>query len=540
MASNLAIPFNIYILVLTPAKLAGLKPIRALDIFDGATGNFHEDGLFSPSIFGKVGDELRQKRFSYIDIKLQIFHPVIYRALAALKGLYEEIMTGSSYAVWNSEISDFERSDAVNGQTGYNFFVKYWERIQFQQTGSTQREQLIMVIEKNKDNALLSKVVAMPAGLRDVEIGANGRVTEDEINNSYRKLLSIANTINDSVVKTNPDLLNVSRISLQRTFNEVYANIESRLEGKHKLILGKWASRRIMNGTRNVITAMQTNVGYLGGPGTISFNHTIVGLYQAMKAVMPMARYRIRNGFLSKVFTSPELPAKLVNKKTLSAEMVELNSQYFERYATDEGIEKIITAFNEEELRDKPIEIEGRYLGLVYKGPDGTFKVIQDIAELPPNRSAKDVSPITFCQLLYISTYTDINRYPMLITRYPVTGVGSIYPSTTYVKTTVKAEVRKELNEQWEPMGDDHVAYQFPTIGPYVNSVSPHSSRLGGLGADFDGDMVSANAAYSNESIAEVTEYFKKKSAYVGTNGRFSSSVGNNTINLVLFNLTGD
>lgn len=31
-----AIPFNVSLLQLTPAKLQGLKPVRVLDIFDGA------------------------------------------------------------------------------------------------------------------------------------------------------------------------------------------------------------------------------------------------------------------------------------------------------------------------------------------------------------------------------------------------------------------------------------------------------------------------------------------------------------------------
>ncbi len=32
------IPFNISILRLTPDRLVGLKPVKVLDIFDGATG----------------------------------------------------------------------------------------------------------------------------------------------------------------------------------------------------------------------------------------------------------------------------------------------------------------------------------------------------------------------------------------------------------------------------------------------------------------------------------------------------------------------
>lgn len=534
------VPFNVSLLELTPQKLQGVKPVRVLDIFDGAGSNFHEDGLFSVSIFGKVGDERRAQRFSYIDIRIPVFHPVVFRSLVGLKRLYGGIMAGTEYAVWDPLTNDFERSDQLNGQTGFAFFVSKWKDIVFEETKSVMREQNILLIKKYKDKAMTSKVIVMPAGLRDVEITADGRVQKDEINNFYSSLLGVSNTISDAAVRSNPEMLNTSRYRLQVTFNDLYGTIEAMIEGKKKLLMGKWASRRIQNGTRNVITAMDTSTPYLGAPGSVGFNSTVIGLYQLMKALMPIARYHIRNGFLQKVFASADAPAMLVNKKTLKAEPVQLKTQYFDRWMTDEGIEKVITAFSEENLRLKPLEIEGRYMGLVYAGPDGTFKLLQDIDEVPEGRSKADVHPMTFVELLYLSTYHVLNRYPIFVTRYPVTGVGSIYPSKCYAKTTIKSERRAELNDQWQPMGEDRVAYEFPTSGPFVNSLVPHSAKLSRLGADFDGDTASGNVTYSDEAIKEVDTYLSKKRAYVGTDGKFTSSVAVSTVNLVLHNLTGD
>src|SRR5579872_1383888 len=117
MVARSMVPFNIKILNLTPQRLVGLRPVKVLDIFDGATTNFHDDGLFSTLIFGKVGDPARSARFSFIDIKIPIFHPVIFSALIALKQLYGGIMAGTDYAVWSDELKDFERSDSINGKT---------------------------------------------------------------------------------------------------------------------------------------------------------------------------------------------------------------------------------------------------------------------------------------------------------------------------------------------------------------------------------------------------------------------------------------
>lgn len=534
---RLDIPFNIRLLVLTPKKLEGLRPVTALDIFDTAP-NFHPDGLFSTLIFGRVGDERRSMRFSFINIKIPVFHPVVFRALSDLKRLYAGILAGTDYAIWNPEIKDFEKSTATAGKTGYAFFLQYWKQIEFAETKSVTRQDNIKLLKKYESRAMTDHIVVMPAGLRDVEIDG-GRVVMDDINGLYQALLRVSNGLSDAAVRGNPETLNLSRYRLQVTFNEIYDYVEAMVKGKKKLLLSGWASRAVNNGTRNVITAMETSTPVLGAPGQPDFNTTIVGLYQASKGALPVSIHYLRTGFLSRVFSTPEAPVKLVNKKTLRVEEVNLKPQYFDRFMTDEGLEKVLTGFGVEDVRHKPLEIEGRYLGLIYKGPDMTYRLIQDIGEVPLERDRKDVYPLTFCELLYLSIYRNVNDLAGYVTRYPVTGIGSIYPSKVLVQPTIKTETRRELDEHWQPMDDQHIAYKFPVTGSaFVNSMAPHSSKLAGLGADFDGDMASLNITYSDESKAEVKEFFKSKRAYVGTNGRFISSFDTSTVALVFHNLT--
>lgn len=54
-----------------------------------------------------------------------------------------------------------------------------------------------------------------------------------------------------------------------------------------------------------------------------------------------------------------------------------------------------------------------------------------------------------------------------------------------------------------------------------------------------DGDTMSANVTYSDESITEVNSYLTKKRAYIGTDGEFTSSIDVSTVALVMHNLTG-
>ena len=536
---SLDIPFNLSILDLTPNKLQSILPITSLDDFDGQSDNFNDQGLFSIKIFGKVGDPLRSKRFSYIDIKVPIFHPIIYSALVNLKRLYAGIMNGTEYVIWNDDIKDFDRVSPLTGKTGFAYFMKFWESIEFKKTESIDREQYILLINKYKKLATTNKIIVMPAGLRDMEITAEGRKENDEINTFYRKFLSISNTISESSVKSDHELLNNARLNLQLTFNALYAMIEDMIKGKKKLLLGKWASRRIFNGTRNVITAMNTSEAYLDAPGSVNVNDTILGLYQCLKTVLPISKYNIKNGFLSKVFPSANMPAILVDKKTRKPLQVQLATEYFDRYATDEGIEKVITSFQEESLRDQPLEIEGYYIGLIYKGPDNTFKIIQNIDDVPGTRSKLDVYPLTFCELLYLSCYRELNKYPVIITRYPIAGSGSCVPTMIHVKTTVRSEQRRELSNEWEPMDDSYIAHEFPIPGPYLNSMVQHPIRNAGLTADYDGDVMSATAVYSDEAVSEIKNFLNSRRAYVGTDGNFLASTSTDTVDYVMFNITG-
>lgn len=536
---DIAAPFNITILNLTPEKLIGLKPVTALDSLDGMSRNFHDNGLFSVSIFGRVGDERRNRRFSYIDIKAPIFHPVIYRALLQLKRFYGEIVEGKSFAIWDESINDFVKSNQLEGQTGFNFFATHWEKIEFHKTNSDLRQINIQLIEKYKSIAMLTKVVVLPAGLRDIQIEDDGRVSEDEINTFYRKILSISNSIPASAVKNSIEMLDGARLSIQTTFNNIYDMIENMLKGKKKLMMGKWASRKIFNGTRNVITSMSLKADRVDGKNNVGFNDTVCGLYQYAKAALPITKYSLRNGFLSEVFTGPGAPAYLVNKKTLKKESVKLKSYYYDSWMTDEGIEKIITLFGEESIRHKELEIEGYYVGLIYKGP-GVFKLFQDIDDLPEGLDRKLVTPITFCELLYIALYADSHKYPAFLTRYPITGYGSIYVCKVYLKPTLKTEIRKPLDSNWEVDNTQAVAYEFPTKSDFINSMSPHASKLQRLTADFDGDTASLNVVYSDEAIEEAEKLMNSKRYYVGSNGKISFSAETDTVKYVLQNMTSN
>lgn len=537
--STKRLPVKFSIMRLDAQRLRTLKPVKVLDIYTNNTESFHPDGLFSTEIFGRVGSDERDTRFSFIDLKVEIFHPLYYKELIKLKRLYGEVISGSTYAIYDPKEKDLVKADEITGKTGYGFFLSVWDKIVYKETDSHMRKSRIAFLTKYRATALTRYVLVIPAGLRDMEVGNDGRTQEGEVNAYYRKLIGTSNAVITKGI-SDINLLNTARCSAQSAFNNIYNLYNKLISGKHGFIMSKWASRNIEHGTRSVLTGFSTSNGELGADGNIGLNNTLVGLFQLMKAIQPVVIHALMSGYLSKVFIENSTMSYLVDPKTLERKTVEVDSLTIDKWTTNQGLEKQISYFEDRDMRDKPIKVKGHFLALVYKGPDNTFKLFGGIDELPEELDAKYVTPVTYIEFFYLCYFKDWNKVPVFTTRYPITGTGSIYPSFAYMKPTTKVEIRKELGDDWQPTGE--VARFYPTLNPpvYIDSMGPHSSRIGGLGADYDGDTGSLNAVYTQEAVKEVTEYLNSAKAYVGTKQGLVNSPSVDPVVRVIRNMTGD
>jgi hypothetical protein len=538
---KLDVPFNLDLLTIPEESLKLIRQTTSLDIYDGASKNFHQEGLYSALTFGTVGTDARMKKFSYIDIKTSILHPIIFFALGQLKGLYTDIIGGREFAVFDEELCDFIKADALTGQTGFYFFLEHWKKIKYKLTNSNKREQNIMLIEKYKDRALIQHVYVLPAGYRDIVVDESGRESSDDINRLYYKLIAISNTLNVSTLSVSPEAYNSQRLAIQNTFNEIYKMMLTIIEGKNSLFMGKFMARRVFNGTRNVITAMKTSHVQLDSENVPGINEACVGIFQYMKALVPVVRYKIKTGFISSVFVAPGAPALLCNKKTLRAERVRIGVNSFDKWMTNEGIDKLIDMYKEPSIRDTPIMVDGYYLGLTYRGPDGTFRIIHGIDELPASRSKDHCTPLTYTEFFYAMIYHESGRYPGFITRYPIESARSIFPAYSFLMSTMDTDTRVELDDQWRPIDQTHVAPRFPKAGSQTyDSLAPHPSRLVMLTADFDGDMCSWIAVCTKEALDELENTMNSRAFYVGTTGKLLANLETASISFVLKNLTGN
>lgn len=537
MARQLA-PVYFKLMHLTPERLRVLKPVTVLDIYTNNTESFHPSGLFSIEIFGRVGSDDRDKRFSFIDLKTDIFHPLYYKELVRLKRLYGEIITGTTYAIFDDKEKDFIPANEITGKTGYSFFLENWKKVVFKDTGSQIRRERINFLTKYRDVSTTQYILVLPAGLRDLEIGSDGRTQEGEVNAFYRRLIGISNSIITKGLR-DQELLNTARCAAQGAFNNIYAYFNRLISGKHGFIMGLWAARNIEHGTRSVITGVSASNAALGNPTNIGTNSTVVGIFQLMKAIQPVVIHALLTGYISQVFVENSTLAHLVDKKTFKRSNVQLDSLTIDKWLTSPGLAKQIDYFEDRSLRAKPIIIKDHYLGLVYKD-DKYFKLFGDIDELPDGFNKANVKPITYIELFYLSYFDKWNTTPGFVTRYPITGTGSIYPSIAYLKTTETTYDLEELGEDWQPTGRRAISYPNLTNPTYVDSIGTAQSRIGGLGADFDGDTASFNAVYTKDAVKEINDYLNSPAAYLSSKDGLVNSPTIDPVKRVIKNMTGD
>lgn len=480
--------FNIDILAPSAQDIKTIGKITKLNIF--STGHeFEPEGLFSTMIYGEVGSKERNTRFGYIDLGVKLLHPLVYQHAISLNTLYRDIIHGEVHAIFDKELNDFVKvtDDSIgSGETGLYFFLKYIHKVDLTKGQSDQRDFKIDMLKKySTENNLIQYLLVLPAGLRDYVI-KNGKPSEDEVNDKYRAMLSIAsNLINMNISKSNLSDYNAIIIRMQKIFLEIYLHYKTILSDKKGFIQDKWGKRAVKYGTRNVITPMTKLMHNMDGDNKIGFNDTVVGLYQYVNGINPITKNRLNEIFLSKLLDPNSDQAYLFNKDTLKPEPIALKPKTLREWTTFEGLDNILHKLGQDDIRYDGVRLDDHYPILIQDNGD-------TINLYFPNdniEGIKNLRPITYMELLYLSIYDIRKKYPATLTRYPVTGVGSTYLTNIHVKTSViDRTVKLTMN------GLEKTVHSYPVLDkkPF-NSVSPHYTRLGRLGADFDGDFTTRN-----------------------------------------------
>ena len=221
-----------------------------------------DDGLFSYTIFGRPGSVERKQVFAYIDLKKPFLHPLVYKNLKRLNRKYEEVIAGEgSWKIVNGMLAE---DPSGNGETGLDFLYANWDNIKFGKTDSVQRTERVDFINGLKRNeAFMTKQIVIPAYYRDIDFSGveQGKISHDEINDKYAKLLRLVSSLSSSEGLSGFDFMgNMTMMSIQNVLIDIFDYFTSKIEKKKGIFRQAVMGKSIDFGCRSVISAPNFNM----------------------------------------------------------------------------------------------------------------------------------------------------------------------------------------------------------------------------------------------------------------------------------------
>ena len=163
----------------------------------GADGNPDPDGIFSYEIFGRAGSQERNTKLGYIDLKRKFIHPFVYNAMYQMYRNLPAIISGERWVKLDKDGSILKTtSNDPEADTGINFFIDNWDKINWNAIDSSSREKKIDIFTSmSKDLIFIDKWLVPCAGIRDVNLhdsASKGKVDMDESNSLYIRMINYA------------------------------------------------------------------------------------------------------------------------------------------------------------------------------------------------------------------------------------------------------------------------------------------------------------------------------------------------------------
>lgn len=284
-----------------------LTPVTST-IYTTRTDDFHEDGLFSESIFGPVGSKERRQIFSFLELYGKVIHPSIYRVIMQLDRRIEKLIsTEESYSLDSSGLLIPD----PKGVAGIKGLIKIFPNLKFRGE-SESRNKLIKFVnnEYKNGNIFIEKIPVIPPELRPAIKDENGNWLIDSLNDMYINIMRRSHQIRSSGSGTLYDLLN---FALQNSVMDHDNFVRSKIGKKQGIIREQMLGKRVDFSGRAVITP---------GP-ELKINEAGIPLRMAVGLFEPFIMHRLlysgrvdRDTLASNVeaFTNTELSVDSIKK----------------------------------------------------------------------------------------------------------------------------------------------------------------------------------------------------------------------------------
>lgn len=229
---------------------------------------FDEDGLWSETIFGKLGSRNRKQQFGYVDLKSNFIHPIAYEILRYISEPISKILKNKDKFI----IRDKKLIKDNSGGSGLSFLIDNFLNIDFRISADSNKIKEAEYIENNKNIILINKFLITPAGDRDIDISNISKTSE--INELYRSL--IFQILSLSGVS---DIDNLIKSNIQNQLIKIVKFIRDKyLKGKKGLIRGNMMKKSTDYSSRLVLTSSPNiPLGYVSIPW-----HTALTIFEPL------------------------------------------------------------------------------------------------------------------------------------------------------------------------------------------------------------------------------------------------------------------
>lgn len=505
-------------------KVNGLQQITNPIMFD--KGNIPtEDGLFSTEIFG-VSTRDRKETWAYIDLHLHFLVPKAYMSLKRLNRNFESVVYGSKKFIIDKE-GKLVQDD--NGDTGIEWLYKNWEKINFIKNDSSSRNQRVELLMNNKKDVLFTnKWVVIPAFYRDVNLHSNdGNPKVPEINDLYAKIIRNVAMIKDA---NKMDFMIAALTGqTQDLLVEIYDLLKSKIEKKNGYIRKFLMGKSIDYCSRVVITATPY-VAEDSSNQFVDFYHTGVPLSHVCAEFTPFILHWLKRWFKQNMENTKNSIIALNAK----GEEVTIRLNNPEAYYNEEKLESKLAQFvkNPATRFDKielPVSKEELERVGMKNPPTARFVGYRMIGESTMEKDEnKIIRPMTWTDLLYMAAVDVTADKHIIITRYPYLDYNGSFISRIFVISTrdtqtmmINGQIYKaypviDVNTRKEDM--DSVFRDTVNIAPFY---------LKAMGADHDGDQITAKGVFTQEANEECERIMKSKPNMLSILGQGIRPIGN-------------
>lgn len=520
-------------------KVNDIKPITNPVMFN-ANKQPTDDGLLSNIIFG-VTKETRSGVYGYINLRGRFLQPLVYKIWCKVDSNIKNIVHGiKRYTL--SQGGQFVEDP--EGETGLDFLEKCVKskKIKFRSTGSIRRDNFIKFLKNNLDVMFIDKLLVIPPFYRDVKTDG-GKISVGDINKLYINIIVISKALEEG----NMYGFNVNdsiKGKIQEGMLEIYnwfgsgtdSNPHGGIPGKFGVMRRAGISKTTDYATRLVMSAPQLNVESMDEIRA-DLDHSLIPLSSAAVNFFPFVIFEMRR-FFENEFISNDVYA-VVNEKKERIDKYHIQDYQisFSDIVLKRELDRFINGQSDRfrqvlvPLKDNP----KKGIPMAFKGYNVTYE------EYLQKYKDKDLHgimtrPLTWCDVIYLSTMEAVKNKMILITRYPI--------DTFYNQFTTK--VRLSSTKETEPMTINGVYYPYypkirelgiDTSNKFVDTINISNCYLGSIGGDYDGDMVTVKGIYTDEANAELEKQLNSKIHYINLGCKSVIEISNEAIQS-LFALT--